>query len=340
MIQLNLFSAGDCYPMDFNEALKESPTIEIQSMFAKHWNKFSDDRYKKILVSISGGADSDRLIDFVERVGYEKDKVIYIFFNTGMEYEATLKHLEFLEKKYNIKINKYRAKTPVPLAVKKYGFPWISKKVSDYIARLQKHGFNWEDQPLEKLLKKYPNCKSALRWWCNDWGENSRLNIKNWKHLKDFLIACPPKISISSKCCIKSKKETAKEAEKEFLPDLCITGVRRAEGGARATSYKNCFDDISFGVSRLRPLFWFKKDDCQKYDEAFSILHSDCYEKYGFCRTGCACCPFGKNWKTEIEIAKKYEPNLYKLAMRVFGPSYDYMEEYYKFRNEKDNALF
>ena len=33
--------------------------------------------------------------------------------------------------------------------------------------RLQRHNFQWEDEPFEVLYAKYPKCQSALQWWCN-----------------------------------------------------------------------------------------------------------------------------------------------------------------------------
>lgn len=51
----------------------------------------------------------------------------YVWFNTGMEYKATKEHLEYIENRYGIKIERIRAKFPVPLAVRKFGYPFLSK---------------------------------------------------------------------------------------------------------------------------------------------------------------------------------------------------------------------
>ena len=42
-----------------------------------------------------------------------------------------------------------------------------AKYVSEQMMRLQAHGFKWEDKPLQVLTQEYPNCKTALQWWCN-----------------------------------------------------------------------------------------------------------------------------------------------------------------------------
>ena len=167
--------------------------------------------HENILASVSGGSDSDVMIDLLVRSG-GKDKTTFVFFNTGLEYEATKRQLEHLETKYGIEIKRIPPIKPIPLCVREYGVPFWSKQVSEMIMRLQKHNFQWEDEPLEILLKKYPHCRAAIRWWCNDWvrddGSYGPLCIGWVKGLKEFLIAHPPKIKISPKCCHYTKKNS------------------------------------------------------------------------------------------------------------------------------------
>ena len=333
---------------DFLDSLKDLPiTFEIQAAFIKAWGKihgYGNDgtglkpftMYPKIMVSVSGGADSDIVIDMIERIGYPLSQVNYVFFDTGLEFKATKDHLQFLEQKYGISITRMRVPVPVPLGCKKYGLPFLSKQVSEWINRLQRHNFKWEDKPFEELMDEYPRCKAALRWWCNEWGEKSKINISNHKYLKEFLIENPPTFPISAGCCVGAKKRAAHKAEIEFDPDLSITGVRKYEGGARAIAYKSCFDDIPCGCSFLRPIFWFKVSDKNAYENAFDVIHSECYSKYGLKRTGCACCPFGKDFEAELAAAEKFEPNLYSAALHVFGKSYEYTRKYYEYRQNRE----
>ena len=67
------------------------------------------ERYEKIGCGISGGSDSDIIIDMISKFDSEK-KVKYVFFNTGIEYEATKLHIDFLQKKYRVKIEEIKAK--------------------------------------------------------------------------------------------------------------------------------------------------------------------------------------------------------------------------------------
>ena len=173
------------------EFLDTQDDITIVDSFVKANSVINSPLYDTILCSISGGSDSDVMLDLIHRVDLNK-KVKYVWFNTGLEYQATKDHLEYLEKKYNITIERERAIKPIPLTCKEYGQPFLNKHVSEMIYRLQKHGFKWEDKPLDELLKQYPKCKSALRWWTNDKpiksNDHSMFNINYNKYLKEFMI--------------------------------------------------------------------------------------------------------------------------------------------------------
>ena len=76
------------------------------------WTKINSRKYQKIKCSISGGSDSDIMLDIIWRC--DKDnKVDYVWFDTGLEYQATKDHLKYLEEKYNITIKPYKAIKPI-----------------------------------------------------------------------------------------------------------------------------------------------------------------------------------------------------------------------------------
>lgn len=309
------------------EFLDTQDDITIVDSFVKANSVINSPLYETILCSISGGSDSDIMLDLISRVDLNK-KVKYIWFNTGLEYQATKDHLDYLEQKYNIKIERERAIKPIPTTCREYGQPFLNKHVSDMLYRLQKHGFKWETGTLDELLKKYPNCKSALQWWCN---ANTVLNISRNRFLKEFIIANPPNFKISSKCCDYAKKNASKRVIKNYKCDLVIVGIRRAEGGLRSIKYKNCYSIKENQVDDYRPLFWYKDDTKERYEIKFNIIHSACYTKYGFRRTGCSCCPYARNLEEELEITRIYEPKLYKAVCNVFKDSYEYTRKYREF---------
>ena len=320
--------------------LDSSPTFEIQTSFSKGYSVIGFG-HDNVCVSISGGADSDVLLDFTIRLlkvlrylGLGPAEVKYVFFDTGLEFQATKEHLTFLEKKYDIVIHREKAVVPVPLGVRLHGAPFLTKQISDYIDRLQRHGFKWEDRPFDELYKEYPRCKAALKWWCNEWGEKSRFNIERHAWLKEFMVANPPGFKISKKCCEGAKKKTAKQFQEKSDADLTMQGLRRAENGTRSTGLSSCFTQKMGEADSYRPLFWFTDFDKQEYCEAYGVTHSRCYTEYGLPRTGCACCPFGSNFENELLAAEQYEPKLHKAALKVFGDSYEYTRAYRQFKEQ------
>ena len=330
--------------MTFDEIMELVPTLNILDSFIITKNKFR--RYTRIACYISGGSDSDIMIDILYRLGI-LNGITLVFFDTGLEYRATKEHLEYLRTKYNVKIEVIKAIKPIPTCCRTYGQPFLSKQVSENISRLQRHNFKWEDKSFDELLKEYPKCKSALKWWCNQHekgkkGQESKFNIAYNKYLKEFMIANPPTHMISNKCCYYAKKLVAKKHKIEHDIDLSITGVRKAEGGARSTAYKNCFTSgEEKGVAdEYRLLFWYTKDDKEAYEKTFNVTHSRCYTEYGLKRTGCAGCPYGRDFEQELEIIQKYEPKLYKAVNNIFGDSYEYTRKYKQFVEDIKNDSF
>lgn len=267
----------------------------------------------------------------------DKDnKIDYVWFDTGLEYQATKDHLKYLENKYGIKIISYKSIKPIPVSCNIYGQPFLSKQVSDYMSRLQKYNFEWEDRPFDELYLKYSKCKTALQWWCNE-KQCDSFNIRKNKWLKEFIISNPPHFLISDKCCTYAKKKAVHKLIKENEYGLEITGIRKAEGGVRASAYKSCFDNNGDGTyDRYRPLFWYKNSDKNDYEIAYCIENSKCYTEYGLKRTGCAGCPFGREFEKELEIIEQYEPKLFKAVNNIFGNSYEYTRQYREFCKQKN----
>lgn len=323
---------------DLYKELDNAPNAIIADSFVITNAKLRN--YDNIAVSISGGADSDIMMDIVTKFCKGKN-IKYIFFDTGLEYSATKEHLQYLEEKYGIQIERVKAVKPIPLACRQYGQPFISKRVSNMIKRLQSNNFQWEDEDFNTLYKKYPKCKAALKWWCNGWGDKSQFNIANNKWLKEFMVANPPiDILISDDCCEWAKKKPAYKYKKEHGITLSLVGVRKAEGGARSTRYKSCFSDDIKGVAEYRPIFWYTNDDKEAYEDTYNISHSKCYSCYGLTRTGCAGCPFGRDFEQELEVIKEHEPKLYVAVNNIFGKSYEYTRKYREFCEQQEQKNF
>jgi len=289
---------------------------------------------KEIAVAYSGGADSDVIMHFLRNNGHD---VKGIFYDTGIEFKATHDHVEYM-RTLGFDIEKIRAVRAVPTSNKMYGHPFLNKRVSDYLQRLQSHEFDFSvdgELPLATLLVKYPKCKTALRWWTNDWGDGSRFNIDRNKHLKEFLIQYGLPFKVSGKCCDGAKKMPFRKYAKEHSLDLIILGIRKSEGGSRAGAYSNCFvSPKSYKYGMYFPTFWWNNAVREQYILEHDIVLSAAYTKYGLQRTGCAACPFGRNFDYELDILEEYEPRLHKGITNIFKDTHGWTRKYRAFQEE------
>lgn len=281
-----------------------------------------------------GGADSDAILDMCERVRPgTRCKVTYGWFDTGLEYRATKRHIADLERRYSVEILRIRPEKTIPVCVRDYGQPFMSKYVSQRLAGLQRHGFRFEDESWQELAIRYPNCTSGLKWWDNAYtrnGEPGWFDIGRTKWLKEFMVLDPPSFRVSNKCCEHTKKRVAAKAASELQVDLMVVGVRRAEGGIRS-ALNSCVTRHG-DTDQYRPLYWLSDADRDQYCTAFEIVHSDCYEVWGFKRTGCVGCPFGRAHRMELEIAREYEPNVVRAAEHIFADSHEYTARFREFQ--------
>ena len=322
----------------------------IQSIVAKHLKQ-----HPNAICSYSGGADSDILIDVIERARniFGLPPVKYVFFNTGLEMKATKDHVKATAEKYGVEIETVRPKTNIVMASRKYGIPFVSKIMSAGLSEWQKKGVplrvaqeyeQAEDKEAKRqeLRERYPKCESVLNFLCccNSKGEprpNIQLVINSSKYMRDFIGEYPPDFKISADCCTYCKKNVAHQIQKGY--DMVITGERRDEGGMRSVPRKDntslCFTETSSGQYRLRPLYYVSDADKAWYKEYYGLRYSDAYEVYGLTRTGCCGCPISYKAIADLELIRPYEPNLVKAAWNIFGKSYEYRQKYNAYKAER-----
>ncbi len=322
----------------------------IQSIVAKHLKQ-----HPNAICSYSGGADSDILIDVIERAReiFSLPPVKYVFFNTGLEMQATKNHVKATAEKYGVEIETVRPKVNIVQASRKYGIPFVSKIMSAGLSEWQKKGVPLSvaqeyEQAADKqakrleLKERYPKCESVLNFLCccNSKGEprpNIQLVINSSKYMLDFIGEYPPDFKISAECCTYCKKNIAHQVQKDY--DMVITGERRDEGGMRSVPRKDntsmCFTETSSGQYRLRPLYYVSDADKAWYKEYYGLRYSDAYEVYGLTRTGCCGCPISYKAVADLELIRPYEPNLVKAAWNVFGKSYTYRQEYNAYKAQR-----
>lgn len=304
------------------------------------------------ICSYSGGADSDIMIDVIERTRkiFSLPPIKYVFFNTGLEMKAIKDHVKAAAEKYGIEIEECRPKIGIVAATKTCGIPFVSKIMSAGLSEWQKKGVplsiaeeyeQAEDKQAKRheLRERYPKCESVINFLCccNSAGEprpNIQLVINSSKYMRDFIGQCPPDFQISAKCCDYCKKQLAHRVQKGY--DMIITGERRAEGGMRSVPRKDntslCFSESASGQFRLRPLYYVTDADKAWYREYRGIRYSDAYEVYGLTRTGCCGCPISHKAVEDLEKIRPYEPNVVKAAWNIFGKSYEYRSKYNRYK--------
>ena len=325
----------------------------IQSIVAKHLRE-----HPKAICSYSGGADSDILIDVIERTrqAFDLPPVKYVFFNTGLEMKATKDHVKATAEKYGVEIEEHRPVINIVKATRIYGVPFVSKIMSAGLAEWQKKGVplsiaeeyeQAEDKPAKRaeLKERYPKCESVINFLCccNSAGDprpNIQLVINSSKYMRDFIGEYPPYFQISAKCCDYCKKQVAHKAQKDY--EMVITGERRDEGGMRSVPRKDntalCFTEATNGQFRLRPLYYVSDKDKEWYKEYYGIKYSDAYEIYGLTRTGCCGCPISYKAVDDLELIRPYEPNVVKAAWNIFGKSYEYRKKYNEYKEKRKEA--
>lgn len=315
-------------------------------------------QHPNAVCSYSGGADSDILIDLLERTralvnsfgGQPMPPIRYVFFNTGLEMEAIKNHVAEVSKKYDVDIETVRPKIGIVQATRKHGIPFVSKIMSGGLSEWQKKNIplsiaeeynQAEDKAAKRqeLKERFPKCQSVINFLCccNSAGEprpNIQLVINSSKYMNDFIKEYPPDFKISAKCCDYCKKQPAHAYQKNF--DMVITGERRDEGGVRSVPRKDnttlCFSEMADGKYRFRPLYYVSDKDKAWYKERYGIRYSDAYEVYGLTRTGCCGCPISYKAVDDLEKIRPYEPNLVKAAWNVFGKSYEYRIKYNEYK--------
>ena len=335
---------------DFNAPEK---FLAIQSIIAKRLTM-----YPNAICSYSGGSDSDILIDLIEQTRrmFGLPQVKYVFFNTGLEMQATKEHVKATAEKYGVTIEEARPKINIIQAAHQHGIPFVSKIMSAGLSDWQKKNVpltiaeeydkaSDKAQKRLELKERYPKCESLINFLCccNSAGEprpNIQLVINSSKYMRDFIAKYPPNFKISAKCCDYCKKQLAHKVQKGY--DMIITGERRDEGGMRSVPRKDntslCFTETSSGQYRLRPLYYVSDKDKAWYKEYYGIRYSDAYEVYGLTRTGCCGCPISHKAIDDLELIRPHEPNVVKAAWNIFGRSYEYRKQYNQYKDMRKKS--
>ena len=269
----------------------------------EQWYNWCRMNGKTCYVSFSGGLDSTVMLHLIRTNPFLKNENIPVFFaNTGLEYPEIVKFVRSVPGVQTIRSSK-----PFAQIVREYGYPVISKELSQKI-------YN---------LKRAKSVKWAISittgWTGKRWSPKSKIPDK-WM----FLVSSP--YLISDKCCEFMKKR----------PMRCIgcpfVGVRAAEGGSRELTYMesgcNAYENKS---PRSWPIAFWKDKDVREYIKIHDVPYCCLYDM-GHKRTGCWPCAFGihlEKWPNRFQLMEKQHPKLWDACMDRFGlqPILEYINE-------------
>ena len=295
-----------------NESLDTGQRFEVYDALFHTGSKLIEyfGSHEHIYISVSGGSDSDCIVHLVCTYFPEfLDKCKFVFVNTGLEYDATKRHLCDLEKRYGITIDRIRGQSVVTV-VRKYGIPILSK---------------YKSEMTRKYIAGMPHA------WGYIFGDkahtmHSMIFTDNQKKLVQYL--ADNQIKVSAQCCTYSKKKPLHDFQKANDIDMAVTGERRDEGGQRAIAQSSCYSERKSDIPKYMPLFWWSNATKRIFKETEGIRYSDCYEVYGMKRTGCCGCPFNLNIADDLQAMFEYEPRLFKACMSVFGQAYELTDRF------------
>lgn len=319
---MNKHSVDDLKQM---QALPLGSKIAMTKRRIREWYEHWDGQ---VYVSFSGGKDSTVLKHIVDSMYSD---VPAVFVNTGLEYPEIQRFVKDVKAGewdcFNSAVEIIRPEMRFDQVIQKYGYPVISKEVSERIYYAKK-GANWAIQCMN--------------------GNNPDGTKSDYKHGTAkwaFLVDAP--FGVSHKCCTVMKKQPAKQYENE-TGRKPIIGTMAYESHLRKTQWKkigcNAFDGKR---PRSAPLsFWTEQDILhyiRQYNVPYCTIYGEirikqrdgeaegqinlidylgCYEPEdvlettGCKRTGCMFCVFGCHLERE--------PNRFQ-RMRVTHPKqYNY----------------
>lgn len=264
---------------------------------------------KKATASISGGKDS-AIIYYLCKMAREREPsldITFIHVNTGMELIASTKWI-----KQHPDIISLRPTTSMVQHIKLNGVPCVSKLKDEFISRWQRNPESRSGVGAKRILTTGQYSDQAKT------GTMAKLN----KHLISEIFEKGTDLKISGKCCQYLKKDPMILYNKENNIEVSITGMRKAEGGARSISMKSCFTTDKKGHTKLHPIYDWSNETVEDFIRVYDVRLSDAYTIYGMTRTGCVGCPYGLKVMEELAILQEHEPRSYTKAMLFFKDSY------------------
>lgn len=298
----------DRYLLKLRQALPLEEKIKLTEQRIKQWVEYWGE--DGVYISFSGGKDSTVLLHLVRKL-YPNIKAVYV--DTGLEYPEIK---NFVKTFSNIDI--LRPQMNFLEVLNKYGYPVISKEVSEAVQNARKHLLN------PSKYKAHYN-KLMGNNLTKD-GKPSPFNCAKWK----FLLDAPFKIS--NQCCNIMKKTPVHKYYKKTNKKPII-GTMAEESLLRTQQYlKSGCNGFNNKIPTSTPIAFWTEQDILQYIKYYNIdycsVYGDLIEKNGKLeftgcqRTGCVYCCFGAHLEKEPNRFQKLavtHPKLWDYCINKLG---------------------
>lgn len=282
--------------MTENEFLLEDRIQKIKSTIEKYGEE-------NFYLSFSGGKDSTALHYLLDEA-LPDNQIPRVYFDTGIEFQmvrAFVKGLAEQDKRIVI----IAPTTPIRKMLEEEGYPFKSKEHSQRVYEFQHKGEH------TNTTRNYMMCEGSYT------GRERFACPKTLRH--QFSSDYP--LKISHKCCARLKKDISDKYMKDNGKTWKITGMTRAEGGAR--THIDCVN-YSKGKGKFHPLAPVTADFVNWYINSRNIRVCELYyPPYNFERTGCKGCPYNIHLQKELDILEEYLPAERKQCEIIWKPVYD-----------------
>ena len=331
----------EIWEMKQKQSLPLSAKINMTLNRIRDWYDYWTEKGENVYLSWSGGKDSTVLRHIIKtHLPYYDIKCVYV--DTGLEYPELR---EFVRKDQNVII--LHPEKPFWQVVRDYGYPVISKEVSECICNARKHlnrgGYQTHYNKLCGLgeYKKKENTHELPQGVqkvlgvlkTRDGKDKSAYNIEKWKPLID----CP--FNISSKCCSIMKKSPLHKYNKTNKAHP-ITAEMAEESRLRMEQWlRNGCNGFDMKEPKSTPMSFWTEQDVLEYIkennveipsvygqvindndlidgfEQLTMCDIECKLKTTGCnRTGCMFCLYGahlEKGKSRFERLKETHPKIY-----------------------------
>lgn len=299
--------------MTDNEFLLADRIGVIKDVIEKHGEQ-------QFYVSFSGGKDST-VLHYLLDMALPENKIPRVFIDTGIEYKAIRDFVMGLAAKDG-RFQVIKPSQPIKKVLETYGYPFKSKQHAHNLMVYQHSGMG-------KSVKRYLGIiESNTLFRCPKQLE--------YQFTKDFKIKC------SDQCCLRLKKMPVHKWEVENNRPVALTGMRRSEGGERA-SIKGCvLTDKNGNIRRFHPLL-VVSDEWEDWliEERGIELCALYKEPFNFKRTGCKGCPFSLDLQEQLSIMDIYLPTERAQCEAIWKPIYDeYRRLGYRLGKDEQLKLF